>query len=245
MTGGFARGVGGVIVGAAHLLRHPKLWPLAAAPAAVTLVLYAVLGWLAWRYGASLSTSLTAGDWGWFAWVKSIIGVVVPILAVVVCAAVALVTFTIVATAIASPFLDMLSVRVGRAAGEPEARAVSALRGAARSVADPVRGVVVQLLILVVTFPLNLIPVVGTVAWLTIGAWITAFDYFDFPLARHGYAWRERWRFLRTHRATALGFGIAVFGLMLVPFANLLVLPIAVSGSTLLFARLSADAVSR
>ena len=114
-------------------------------------------------------------------------------------------------------------------------------RDAIRSVGDALRLVVLQIGVLILSLPLNLIPVAGTVIWVGLGAWLSAFDYLDFPLARHRYPWKQRWAFLRRHFGASLGFGLGVFGLLLIPFLNLLILPAATVAATLLYV----DAASR
>jgi len=222
---GFAGGVRALIRGVGYLFVRPRLWPLAVAPAVVTLLLFAgvIAGATIWINHA------IGGDSAAFLYLTGV-------LVTLVVLAIAFFTFTVVGTAVASPFLDLLGARVESAhlPSGPGAQS-SFVRDTFRSIGDTMRLLVLQIVVLLVSLPLNLVPVVGTLAWLGIGAWLAAFDYLDFPLARHHYHWKERWAFLRRHAWPALGFGIGVFGLLLIPFLNVFILPIAAVAGTLLY----------
>jgi CysZ protein len=214
-----------LIRGVGYLMARPRLWPLAVAPAIVTLLLFVgvIVGVTIWL------NHVIGGDSAVFVYLTAV-------LVTLVVLAIALFTFTIIGTAVASPFLDLLGARVENAY-LPSGRGVdsSFIRDTFRSVGDTIRMLVLQIVVLLISLPLNLIPVAGTVAWIGIGAWLAAFDYLDFPLARHHYHWKERWAFLRRHAWPALGFGVGVFGLLLIPFLNLFILPIAAVAGTLLY----------
>jgi len=214
-----------LIRGVGYLVARPRLWPLAAAPAVVTLLLFVgvIVGATIWL------NRVIGGDSAVFVYLTAVVVTLVVL-------AIAFFTFTIIGTAAASPFLDLLGARV-ETARLPRGRGVqgSFVRDTVRSIGDAIRMLLLQILVLLVSLPLNLIPVVGTLAWIGIGAWLAAFDFLDFPLARHHYPWKERWAFLRRHAWPALGFGVGVFGLLLIPFLNLFILPIAAVASTLLY----------
>jgi CysZ protein len=222
---GFLGGVSALIRGVGYLFARPRLWPLAVAPVAMTLILFVgvIIGATIWV------NHLIGGESAAFLYLTAT-------LITLIVLAIAFFTFTVVGTALASPFLDLLGARVETAL-LPSGRGVqsSFVRDTIRSVGDTIRVLVLQIVVLLVSLPLNLIPVVGTVAWIGIGAWLAAFDYLDFPLARHHYVWKERWAFLRRHAWPALGFGVGVFGLLLIPFLNLCILPIAAVAGTLLY----------
>lgn len=233
---GFMGGLAAILRGFGTVIGTPRLWPYAAIPVAITVLFYLGLAAGAWAWSQSLTESLSSGGWGIFGFLKGVVAFLAPLLGVLLVFVLAFFTFTAVGTAIACPFLDILTAKV-EARRLPAAKGVneSMWRGTLRSIADALRLLAVQLAVMVLALPLNLIPGIGTVLWLLIGAWLAAFDFFDFPLVRHGYPWRDRWRFLRHHYGACLGFGLGVFVSLTVPFLGLLVLPVAVAGATELY----------
>ena len=59
-----------------------------------------------------------------------------------------------------------------------------------------------------------------------------ALQYTDYPMANHGLDFPAQRRLLGHRRWLALGFGIVVMALTLIPVVNFLVMPIAVAGAT-------------
>jgi len=236
---GFAAGMASLFRGAGFLLRRPRLWPVSMIPAALTLLLFAGLAWAALALGGDLTERLTGGDWGFLAFLKTVVNILIPVLVILFMVGLMFFTFTLVGTAVASPFLDILSARTERLLmPEGQEEAGSIWKDALRSVGDTARLLALQIGVMVLTLALNFLPVAGTVAWVGIGAWMAAFDYLDFPLARHRVPWMKRWAFLKAHAGATLGFGLGVFLLLLIPFLNLFVLPVAVVGATLLYLEL-------
>ncbi len=104
------------------------------------------------------------------------------------------------------------------------------------------------LLYLVVIVPMFLsslfVPVIGqllSVVAFFLTALYLAFDYIDWPAARRDVGVSERVALLWRHPASMLGFGTGVWCFLLVPFVNLLFMPAAVAGGTLLYLALEAD----
>lgn len=90
-----------------------------------------------------------------------------------------------------------------------------------------------------------LIPGFGSVLYMLAGIGITALffavDYLDFPAARRDLPVRERVRFARTHWPATLGLGLGIWAFLFIPVVNLLFMPAAVAGATLLFLDLYRD----
>lgn len=85
---------------------------------------------------------------------------------------------------------------------------------------------------------LFLIPVAQLAApllWLMFGAWFLALEYLDYPMGNHGLDFKQQLTQLRSMRLTTLGFGAALVVLMLIPGLNLVAMPAAVAGSTILW----------
>lgn len=98
----------------------------------------------------------------------------------------------------------------------------------------------VQICILVPVFLLGWIPIVGwlfVVVAVAISAYVNAISWFEIPVLRRGYGMRYRRQIVRRNWPRTLGFGLAFYVGMLVPFFNFLFIgpASAVAVSTLYF----------
>ena len=87
---------------------------------------------------------------------------------------------------------------------------------------------------------LSFIPVLNLVAaplWLLFGVWMMAVQYIDYPADNNKLGWNEMMAWLRQRRWQSLSFGAITYAALLVPGLNLLIMPAAVAGATLLWVR--------
>ncbi|MCZ6603147.1 MAG: EI24 domain-containing protein [Planctomycetota bacterium] len=147
--------------------------------------------------------------------------------------------FNVVGTAIAAPFLDPLSHRVEVAAlGDVEGGEIGRgligefLFSAGQAIGMLFLSFSGLMLALALSFCL---PVAGVPIALVLTSFITALEYLDVPLARKQYRLGEKLHFLWMNKASALGFGLTMQALLLVPLLNLLVLPAGAAGATTMF----------
>jgi len=87
-------------------------------------------------------------------------------------------------------------------------------------------------MILIVISFIPIINLISPILWFLFGAWLVSLEYMEAPMGNHGYKGKEQRRLLAKKRLMALGFGSAVLIIMLIPFINFLVLPVAVAGAT-------------
>ena len=71
-----------------------------------------------------------------------------------------------------------------------------------------------------------------------VSAAFAAYDWIDLPASRVRMTYAEKRALVRRHRAATLGFGVVAQALVLVPIVNVLLLPAAVAGGTLLYFRM-------
>lgn len=224
--------------GLAYLAARPALWPSAAVPALLTLAgVVAVL-----VFGGALAAWLLGllwtrpEPWLWLAlWrlAQAAIWLVLLVLG----------GFAL-PTALSAPALDVLSARVERL----ELGAAGASGGLGRAVAETVRGItnaLVRLLWFVLGHALLLlvlvVPVVNVaypvLAFLWTARW-TAVEYLDLAMARHLHRLGDVHAALRSIRPLGLGLGGVLALALVVPFANLLVVPAGSVAGTLLYCEL-------
>jgi CysZ protein len=176
--------------------------------------------------------------------------------------AVLVVSFTVIAQIIGQPFYERISDRIEHQLGAvpagadapwwrsfPRASLESALMLAltlART--SPLLLLALTLACTAPLFLLGLFPVLGQTVVPVLQALVAGFflavELLAIPLERRGLHLAERLRFVWRHRAQTLGFGVTAFLLFLVPLMNVLAMPGAVVGATLLVRRLSGDPVA-
>jgi CysZ protein len=222
-----AAGAWHVPAGFGMLLRSPRLWPLAALPVALALILVllgAVLGiFLIPRVEALFAPTpgtrpvwieLPASLLLWTAVVGSgvFLGLGVALL-------------------LASPALERLSRQVeARVRGS----VIESSRGLVWELAQSLRGGFYFLLAAPGVFLLGLIPIIGPFLSMLWGGRAVAYQMTDSALTRRGLGFKGRWRWHREWLPESQGFGVAGMVGLLVPFANLLLAPALVAGGTLL-----------
>ena len=223
-------------------LRSPRLYALGLVPALIAGLLYAAALTTLILFLTDLSAAVTwfADDWTtvWRDTVRVLAGATV----LGVAGLVSVLTFTAVTLLIGDPFYEKISERVEhRFGGVPGAVETVWWRSLRRSVADSLRLIGMSLLIGIPLLLVGLVPVagqiVGAVLGGAVGGWVLAMELTGVPFQRRGLRLRDRRAALGRNRATALGFGVAVFVSFLIPLGAVLLMPAAVAGAALLARR--------
>src|SRR5262245_14315652 len=227
----FLTGVVLPLKGGLFLLRHRHLLALALAPFVLNLLLYAAALICVVHYYDVWFALLLPQPQAWYL----LLGYqLLHVLAFLLILAVFLFSFVFVGTAIAAPFLEVLSARVefmlrdqhGLQPVRSHHWFVSLMRGLGHAL--------LLLLLWVAAFPLSFFPGVGTTLWLLASCLLLAYNFAAFALGRRPWSFRQQWRMLLRDWAATLGFGAAVFILMLVPLVGLFLLPTAAVAGTML-----------
>lgn len=80
-----------------------------------------------------------------------------------------------------------------------------------------------------------MLPVIGQIIWFFWASWMMAIQYLDYPFDNHKLPF-SRMRFeLRAQKGKSLSFGFGIIILTMIPFVNLIVMPLAVAGATALW----------
>jgi CysZ protein len=205
----------------------------------LTFIVPVVQVWVAQLHawsGASQILGALASVVGWLVW----------ILAVLVLLAANTVALLLVGQVLASPFLDMLSERIETLVlGSPPVP-LSARRlvlAVLLSLSDLFWSLVYWLAGSTVLAVLGLFVVLAPVAAVlgfVFSALLLANEFIGLALARELVPFRHRWRLLKGQRLLAVGFGSSCMILFAVPGLNLLLLPLAAAGGTLLYCDLRA-----
>ncbi len=237
--GSFLTGLTDPWRGLRFLIHHPRLWPWAVIPFAVSLLLYLGVLALLWHvFSGWLEGLLPQEGAGWqaLAWVITAIFWIAALW-------LSALTFVPVAVVVAGPFNDLLSEKTERlhrgvAVDEP-----FSLRLMVRSLRVGITGSLMRALtlalLLIFALCFNLIPVIGTLTAAALSAFFTArylsLEFTSYSMDRRLYTWPQQRDYLRRFRGRTLGFGAMAFVIMLVPLLNALFIPISAVAGTILF----------
>src|SRR4029450_5473904 len=156
--------------------------------------------------------------------------------------AVLVVSFTVIAQIIGQPFYERISDRVEHQLGAPPPGADAPWwRTFPRASLESALLLALTLACTAPLFVLWLFPVLGPpvapVFQALVAGFFLAVELLAIPLERRGVHLAGRLQFVWRHRAQTLGFGVTAFLLFLVPLMNVLAMPGAVVGATLLVRR--------
>ncbi|MEV6905814.1 EI24 domain-containing protein [Amycolatopsis sp. NPDC051071] len=231
------------------LLRSPKLLLIGALPAVLTtmLLLGGVVALAFWVDDLSALITPFADDWE--AGLRTAVRVVAGVAVFAVALAIAMIGFMAITLAIGGPFYEHIAEKVeDDLGGVPGAIDLSGWRLLVMGLRD---GLLLVLRSLVFTIPLliaGFIPVVGQtvvpVLLALVTAWFLALELIAVPFYRRGMDLKQRRLLLRKRRALALGLGVPVSLLCLVPFAALIVMPVGFVGGVLVAREVLAEDVA-
>ncbi|MEH6498745.1 MAG: sulfate transporter CysZ [Pseudoalteromonas distincta] len=220
-------------------IRQPGLKRFLVIPLILNLGVFAALiGWGIRQFNL-LMARLMASLPDWLGFVEWLLW---PLFALVVLV-VLFFGFSVVANLIASPFYGFLAEKIAeqeRGLVSPPTRYRDILLVVPRSLGRELRKISYYLPRLIGLLLLTLIPVVNLVAsplLVLFGIWMMAVQYIDYQADNDQVSFIDLLRWMRGRRTLALGFGLPVYLGMLIPLVNLLVMPAAVAGSTLLWIR--------
>lgn len=226
------------------LLARPRLWLLVLVPIVLNVLLLAGLFYWGFSYCADVLRQWLAGHDAWY-W-QGLLWFVRVFFWVIVLVIVYFI-FTPLALVIAAPFNDALAQRVERLHGfgiEDSRPAVAALVGDTLfCLVNEGKRLALVLGVFLLLLPLNLVPLVGSAAYIAAatawGAWCAAVEFTSYAGDRRRIGFGSKWAMLSRRRAAAFGFGLATAGLLLVPFVNVLMVAVSAVAGTMLFGALA------
>jgi CysZ protein len=232
-------------------VEHPELARFWVPPILVTFGLLVVAGWLAIDVHGAVTEWLwsTPTGSGWLATVERFAHLVLDWLIAALMLGAAVVAVALVSGVIAAPFNDALSEAVEStylSQPRPSFSLARVARDVVRTVALELLKLCVYAAVMLPLFAVSLAAPVVAPAVQVVGFGFTALffavDYVDWPAARREWPARARMRWAFSHLRAMLGLGTGVWLLLFVPLLNLLFMPAAVAGGTLLFLDLAARA---
>lgn len=79
------------------------------------------------------------------------------------------------------------------------------------------------------------LPVIGQVLWFLFVSWMMAIQYKDYPFDNHKIPFPEMKHALSNNKSLSYSFGLTVMVFSMIPIVNLIVMPVAICGSTSLW----------
>ena len=213
-------------------------------PLTINITLFVGATWLLMSQFTPMLEGWVADLPAWLAWLDSVLW----FLGLVALTLVMFIVVTMLATTIASPFNALLAAAVERHLAIQDGKLleseidnpVSMTTEILFIIIEELRKLRYQILRSLPLLLLFLIPVINIAApfiWAIFSAWMLALTYFAYPAENHRIPFNEQRPSLGKHRLMAYGFGGAVLMFSMIPVVNLLIMPAAVAGATLLFYR--------
>ena len=237
MNGNFVTGAGYFLRGLAMTFQ-PGLRSFVMVPLIANVVLFSLIGWLLYEvitdfYDAAM---LTVPEWLQFlSWVMT------PLLWLVT-GLMAGYASTLLVLMLTSPFHALLAGRVEESiTGEPVLAVegiTAALLEVPRALFREIRKFLYYVPMALALLILTIIPVFNAFAplgWFLLGAWMMSLQFVDYPLDNHRLPFRAVRDACAERRLSTIGFGGTVAFFTSIPLLNLVVIPAAVIGATLLW----------
>ncbi|WP_370259572.1 sulfate transporter CysZ [Idiomarina sp.] len=144
--------------------------------------------------------------------------------------------FTAITNIIAAPFNGLLAEKVEQyESGQPlgDDGVLGLIKDIPRTVGREFQKIAYYLPRAIGFFLLSLfVPVIGQIIWFLWVCWMLAIQYMDYAFDNHKLDF-GRMRFeLRAQKFRSLSFGMAITIITMLPFINLIIMPVAIAGAT-------------
>ncbi|GAA3066765.1 membrane protein [Streptosporangium carneum] len=219
--------------------RNPRWWLFGLIPALLVFIAYAAgLYWLG-------TNAVDVADWatpfadGWGEAARTALRALVGLVIFGAGVVLFVVTFTAVTLIVGEPFYEKLSEQVELTYGDlPTGHELPLWKSIPRSIKDSLVTLGYVLLFTVPLFFLGFVPVIGQTVVPVLGALVSGFfltvELTALAMERRGLARRSRFAVLRGNKASALGFGVLLFLIFLIPLASVVAMPAAVAGAAVM-----------
>ncbi len=216
-------GVRFFLLGLRTLIRNPDLFTLSLVPILLTLVLlFAAIVAAAWMVGWLIRDAVGAE-----------LRIFVQILVIIISFAIGCFLYMPVARVLLAPFAESLSRRTQAINAGKTVKQKN--QGWARAMLEGLKLVMFQLVVALAALALGLaFPPVGAPVGVVIAIFLGGLDFFDIPLSTRGLRLKKKLGIIWRNKFLTLGFGAAVYLMLLIPVINMLALPVGVIGATLL-----------
>lgn len=241
MITSFTRGFGYLLQGVV-LLPHKGIRIHLIVPLLINIVLFLLGSWLLFSELSDFVDSYTSGlpDWEWIAGLLMLFKIMIFTAAITV----VFMGVSMIALLIAAPFNAVLAKSVekhllGEFVNENEISS-SIMAQTPHLIMEEVRKLIyfiIRAIPLLILFLIPIINIAAPVLWFMFGAWMLAITYTAYPLENHEIPFKNQHVIVKQQRWVTFGFGVAVLLITMIPFVNLVIMPAAVAGATVLYTK--------
>lgn len=221
-----------------RLLKHPELRGYVIIPLLINTLVFGGLFWwslrgIGWAIQSAINRLPEWLDWvSWIMWPAAVLLVLI----------VVMFAFSTLANLLAAPFNGLLAEKTEELLTGKSIASKETLWGAIKQVPrifmKELHKLGFQIKWLVALLIISVIPglnVIAPLLWFCFSAWMAALEYCDYPMDNHLYSFPEVRETVATQRWSCFSFGALVMAGNMVPVFNLLMMPAAVCGATLLY----------
>ncbi|NKI18938.1 sulfate transporter CysZ [Spongiibacter sp. KMU-166] len=219
-----------------QLLRLPGIRLFVALPLAINTLIFGLLSYFAvGRFSHWINQLI---DWlpDWLGFLEWLLWP----LAVILLLAIVMYLFSTIANIVAAPFNGLLAEKLEEILSGEEVSGretfVSALASFPRSMGRECQKLLYYALFAILTLIASfIISPLAPILWFCMNAWMMAIEYADYPMDNHKLSFKEARRRLEKQRFTSFGFGAVVMVGTMIPIVNLIIMPAAVCGGTVMW----------
>ncbi|WP_433241945.1 EI24 domain-containing protein [Streptosporangium sp. CA-135522] len=235
----FVDGIGFFFQGLRWVARNPRWWLFGLIPALIVFALYAVGLYFLGTNAGELAEWATPFADGWGEAARNALRALVGLAIFGAGLVLFVVTFTAVTLIVGEPFYEKLSEKVEETYGEvPGGHEVPLWKSIPRSIRDSLVTLGYVLLFTIPLFFLGFVPVIGQTVVPVLGVMVSGFfltvELTTLAMERRGMARKSRFALLRRNKASALGFGVLLFLIFLIPVGAVVAMPAAVAGAAIM-----------
>lgn len=221
-----------------NLIKQPGLRKYVILPLLINVLIFAGLGILAFGWLGGLVDQMMAGLPDWVQWLDWLVWFVIYAASIVLM----YFTFTAMANFISAPFNGVLAEAVEEKVTGIDKSDDAPWHQALTQIGPAIKEEITKLIYFITRslpfFVLFFIPGINFIAsalWMLFGTWLLALQYADYPLANQKVLFKDQRKLLAEKRLLVMGFGAAVMGGMMIPIVNLVIIPAAVAGATVMY----------
>ncbi|MFN8673591.1 MAG: EI24 domain-containing protein [Candidatus Sericytochromatia bacterium] len=140
--------------------------------------------------------------------------------------------FLPVSSIVCIPFNDVISEKTENII---LGKSIKSNNGIIFSIKEALKLLIFKILILILFFPINFIPVIGNIAYLIILSMLISIDFLDIILARKGYSLIEKINFIRKNFSKFLIYSFQFLLFFWIPIIQVLLIPCSAISATKFF----------
>ena len=221
-----------------RVLLHPELRSYVVIPLLINTLIFGGLFWWSLNLIGDLISSAIHAQPEWLDWLSWIMWPLAVFLVLIV----AMYTFSTIANLLAAPFNGLLAEKAEALFTGTSPNSKETVWGACKQLPrifmKELHKLGFQVKWLIALLILSFIPglnIIAPLCWFSFSAWMTALEYCDYPMDNHAYSFPQVRKTVGTQRWSCFSFGALVTLGNMVPLLNLLMMPAAVCGATLLW----------